>query len=251
MRPGIIAAMVAEARILAKGPVAAGRLIHLAEGALLLVSGIGPGRARLAARTLLGEGATALVSWGCAGGLAPGLPPGSLVLPESVLGADQSVYQVDPVWHERLCSRLKGRMGVRRGILAESRAVLSSERLKKDLFRGTGAVAADMESGSIGQVAKEAEVSFVVIRAITDPAEMGIPQSALDSIDLFGQVRPLKVIRNLARHPREILSLIRLRRNFGAVQTTLTAVSLHAGSNFLYPDEEAGSPGPDFQKGRL
>jgi adenosylhomocysteine nucleosidase len=249
MRPGIIAAMVAEARILAKGPVAAGRLIHLAEGALLLVSGIGPGRARLAARTLLGEGATALVSWGCAGGLAPGLSPGSLVLPESIHGADQSVYRVDPVWHERLCSRLQGQVELRRGILAESRAVLSSERSKEDLFRRTGAVAVDLESASIAQVAEEAGVSLLVIRAVTDPDEMGIPQGALNSIDVFGRVRPSKVIRILARNPGEILFLMRLGRNFRAVRTTLTAVFLRAGSNFLYPAEEAGSPGPAIRKG--
>jgi adenosylhomocysteine nucleosidase len=251
MVPGIASAMVAEGRILTRGPIPAGRLIHLPEGALMFISGIGPGRARSAAQALLQEGATALVSWGCAGGLAPGLSPGSLILPESVWGFDRSIYQVDPVWHERLYRRLKGRMEIRRGVLVESRAVLSSEKLKKDLFRGTGAAAADMESASIGQVAKEAGVSFVVIRAITDPAEMGIPPSALDSIDLFGRVRPSKVIRNLAGHPGEILSLLRLRRNFRAVRKTLTAVSLHAGTNFLYPDEEAGSPGPDFRKGGL
>ena len=63
MRLGIIAAMVAEARILAKGPILPSGLIQLPEGAMMLLSGVGASRARLAARTLLEKGATALVSW--------------------------------------------------------------------------------------------------------------------------------------------------------------------------------------------
>ncbi len=95
MRLGIIAATAAEARTLAKAPIPPGELIHLPTGSLMLLSGMGAHRARLAARTLLENGATALVSWGVAGGLAPGLSPGSLILPETIIAIDQSVYPAD------------------------------------------------------------------------------------------------------------------------------------------------------------
>lgn len=227
--------MVAEARILAKGATGAGELIHLPEGAMMLLSGVGANRARLAARALLEKGATALVSWGTAGGLLPGLPPGSLILPESIIAADQSVYYVDPVWHERLSSQLKKYVDFYKGPLAESTVVLASCAEKAILAQRTGAIAVDMESASISAIAKEAGVPFMVIRAITDPAEMAIPRCALNSIDEFGRVRLLKLIQCLARDPMELLVLSRLSRNFRVAQATLAIVALHAGGNLLCP----------------
>ena len=134
MRPGIVAATAAEARILTKVPIPTGELIYLPEGSMILLSGVGANRARSAARTLLEKGATALVSWGFAGGLFPGVSAGSLILPERIIASDQSVYHVDPVWHERLCSRLETYVGLHRGTLAESAAVLANCAEKTAFF---------------------------------------------------------------------------------------------------------------------
>jgi adenosylhomocysteine nucleosidase len=232
--------MVAEARTLAKGPIAAGELIHLPGDALLLLSGIGANRARLAAQTLLKNGATALVSWGFAGGLDPGLSPGSLILSESILAKDQSLYCVDPVWRESLCNRLKPHVDLHGGILAESPVVLASCAEKIALFQRTGARAVDMESASIALVAKEAGVPFLVIRAISDAAKVSIPRSALNSIDKFGRVRFARLLPCLARRPLELLALVRLGRNSRVAQATLARVALHARSNVLCPRRPAG-----------
>lgn len=235
MRPGIVAAMAAEARILAKGPIAAGEWIHLPEGAMLLLSGIGAKRARLAAQTLLENGATALISWGFAGGLDPSLSPGSLILPESILAKDQSPYCVDLTWRESLCDRLKPRVDLHGGVLAESPVVLASYDEKIALFQRTGARAVDMESASIALVAKEAGVPFLVIRAISDAAKVGIPWSALNSFDKFGRVHFSKLLPCLARRPLDLLALVRLGRNHRAARAALAAVALYARSNLLCP----------------
>jgi len=240
MRPGIIAAMVAEARILAKGPILPSELTLLPEGGMMLLSGVGTSRARLAARTLLERGATALVSWGAAGGLAPGLSPGSLILPETIIAADQSAYHVDAAWHERLCGRLKGHVEIHKGPLAESTVVVAGCAEKAILFRRTGAIAVDMESASIAAVAKEVRLPFLVIRAITDPPEMDIPRCALQSIDEFGRVRPLKLVQCLVSNPMQLIALGRLSRNFRAAQATLATVALHAGSTLLSPSGPSG-----------
>ncbi len=235
MRPGIVAAMLAEARILAKGPIGASELIHLPEGALLLLSGIGANRARLAAQTLLKNGATALVSWGFAGGLDPGLSPGSLILPESILAKDQSLYCVDPVWRKTLCNRLNPHVDFQGGVLAESPEVLASCAEKIALFQRTGARAVDMESASIALVAKEGGVPFLAIRAISDAAKVALPRSAMNSIDKFGRVRFSRLLLGLARSPLELAALVHLGRNSRIAQATLTRVALHARSNLLCP----------------
>src|SRR5512143_3977009 len=67
---GIIVAVMAEARTLTKEPIPGGEVTALPGGAMLIVSGMGPTRAARTSRALLEKGATALLSWGSAGGLA-------------------------------------------------------------------------------------------------------------------------------------------------------------------------------------
>src|SRR5512136_15124 len=121
---GIVAAVTAEARTLTKEPIPCGELIYLPGGAMLIVSGMGPTRAARTSKALLEKGATALLSWGSAGGLASEVSPGSLILPRAVIASDQSLYHVDAPWHERLCNRLKGHVDLHVGPLVESSTVV-------------------------------------------------------------------------------------------------------------------------------
>ncbi|MFO1060602.1 MAG: hypothetical protein U1E53_26975 [Dongiaceae bacterium] len=89
--PGGIVGLRREARLLAR----------LAPGIRVACSGADPGRAARLAERLLAEGAPGLVSFGLAGGLAPELAPGRLLLPASVLLPDGGALAVDPAWHAR------------------------------------------------------------------------------------------------------------------------------------------------------
>ena len=207
---------------------------------MMLLSGMGANRARLAAQDLLENGATALVSWGFAGGLLPGLPAGSLILPEKVIAADQIVYPVDSAWHKRLCRRVQGYIDLNEGPLAESPAMLASCAEKKKFFSRTGAIAVDMESASMALFAKKAGVSFMAIRAITDPVEMVIPRSVQNSVDELGRVWLSKFIKGVIKHPMDLPLLDRLARNYRAARASLAKVVFLAGSNLLYPPERPG-----------
>lgn len=234
-RLGIVIAMTAEARSLVRKPIVTGELIHLPEGILVQVSGIGPRRAGGAAKNLLEHGATALLSWGSAGGLVPTLSSGSLVLPSSVVGADQSSYSADPTWHRHLFNRVKGYVDLHQGPLAESVVVLKSSAEKRVLFERTGAMAVDMESGAVAKVAQDAHAPFMAIRAIADSADMAIPQSSVGAIDEFGELNLLRLLKQLIRHPFELFAMIRLGWNFRAAQVTLAKVAQLTGTHLLIP----------------
>ncbi len=68
MPTGVIAALLAEARCLSARPIKPNNLTELEHGVLLWQCGVGAERAQQAARSLLDAGATALLSWGTAGG---------------------------------------------------------------------------------------------------------------------------------------------------------------------------------------
>ncbi len=239
MPVGIIAATVAEARILYRGAIAPEAPVRLSGGTMLVPSGIGPIPAQRAAEALVRKGATSLVSWGTAGGLLPGLSSGTLILPSKIVASDQSVYPTDPIWHERLCSRLKGYVDLHIEAIAESATVLATYPEKTSLWQRTGGIATDMESASIAGVAKDRGLPFMAVRAIIDPAEVPIAPSLLNSLDGFGRVSFSKLGMGLIRNPLGLMALIRLIRNFQAAQAVLSIVYLRAGNQFLCPSESA------------
>jgi adenosylhomocysteine nucleosidase len=230
---GIVVAVTAEARSLVKQPIPDGEFIHFPDGALLTVSGMGPKRAAVASKALLEKGATALLSWGSAGGLAPRLSPGSLILPKTVIASDQSLYHVNVAWHNSLCNRLKGYVDFHTDPLVESTAVVCTPGEKAILFQRTGAIGVDMESAAVAAVAQEAQVPFMVVRALADSADTTIPDITLNAIDEFGRLSFLKLILGLVQHPTELLAMVRIGRNYRAAQKTLAAVAWLTGKNLL------------------
>ncbi|HZD53555.1 MAG TPA: purine phosphorylase, partial [Woeseiaceae bacterium] len=64
------------------------------------VSGVGPQRARGAARRLLADGAEALLSWGTATALAPWLEAGDVILPRGILRAGNAPLRVCEAWRK-------------------------------------------------------------------------------------------------------------------------------------------------------
>jgi adenosylhomocysteine nucleosidase len=232
---GIVVATTAEVRSLVKKIVVTDEMIHMPEGVMIQLSGMGAQRAERAANNLLKHGAAALLSWGTAAGLVPSVSPGSLVIPGVVISADQCVYPTHPTWHERLVLRLKDCVDLSQGALAESATVLKSSTEKRILFERTGAIAADIESCSVAEVAQEAQVPFMAIRAIADPADRAIPQSLLMAIDEGGKLSLLTLLNGLIRHPAELFDAICLGWDFRAAHITLSKVAHLARRQLLIP----------------
>jgi adenosylhomocysteine nucleosidase len=181
----------------------------------------------------LEKGATALLSWGTAGGLAPELSPGSLILPKTVIASNRSLYHVDATWHNSLCNRLKGHIDFHTDPMAESTVVVCSPGEKAILFRETGAIGVDMESAAVATVAQEVEVPFLVVRVVADAMDTTIPKSTLNAFNEYGRLSFLRLIQGFVQHPAELFALLRIGRNYRAAQRTLAAVARLTGNSLL------------------
>jgi adenosylhomocysteine nucleosidase len=181
----------------------------------------------------LEKGATALLSWGSAGGLSPALSPGNLILPKTIIASNRSLYHVDPTWHNSLCNQLKGHVDFFTDPMTESTAVVCTPTEKAILFRETGAIGVDMESAAVAAVAQEVGVPFMVVRAVADAMDTTIPKSTLNALDEFGRLNFLKLIQGFVQHPPELFALLRVGRNYRAAQRTLAAVARLTGNNLF------------------
>ena len=204
MMIGAIVGMVAEAKL-------------LPPSVRTVCSGGDPVRARQLAEQLLAEGADGLISFGIAGALRPGLPPGTLVVAERVM-ADGVVLDADPNWIMALRERLPSAIG---GLIHGGDRVVADAVAKRALHEAGGAVAVDLESGAAAAACAAAGKPFAVLRTIADPAARGVPEAALVGLDAHGRTTPLKVLAALLRRPWDLPALIRVGLDTGAALRAL------------------------------
>jgi len=204
VRHGYVCALRRELRTLGvRPPSGAGRVTR--GDAIMALSGMGPANAGKAAEQLADEGAGCLVSWGFAGALQAGLGPGTLVIPESVVSADGSTFPVDPSQRLRYFAAARNPVG---GILFCADSVVMDMAGKQALSAASGAVAVDMESAAVAEVARRRSLPFVVVRAVVDPLGLSLPPAVIAGVDTFGDIRGGAFLAGLMRRPHTLLSLL-------------------------------------------
>jgi adenosylhomocysteine nucleosidase len=185
--------------------------IARAFGCPVAVGGGGAAGAAQAASALIAQGITQLVSFGLAGGLQPGLPAGAILVPERVIDEAGTVWSADRA--------LADRFGVVRGTMLAVPDIIAAAAAKAALWQQTGALAADIESGAVAR----AGLGFAVLRVVCDPAERNLPPAALTALDEAGRIKPMALLRSLARRPGQIAGLITLGRDAAAARRALLA----------------------------
>ena len=229
---GVITAIRAEAGCIVSRKLPFNQMVRLSDDAAIWVCGMGENAARQAAKSLLENGATALVSFGVAGALDSSLCSGDLVLPESI-NVNGETLLVTINWRDQLKQLLPGELTVVGGTLAASKQVVSTEIAKRELANFTGACAVDMESGAIAEVAANASIPFITIRAITDPIEFSPPEALLSAIYPDGSVNAMRLISLVLQRSVGIGTLMRLGVGMRAASNTLSAVVRHSDGNDL------------------
>ncbi|NKJ46369.1 hypothetical protein CIC12_06340 [Burkholderia sp. SG-MS1] len=183
-------------------------------------------RADLLERALnaaIARGCSGIVSFGTAGGLAPDLEPGSLIVANAVEGPFGR-QETDRQWADRLVAAmmagpLAGRL--QRGLMAAVAAPLVSADDKRALHRSSGALAVDMESHIAGATAAAHSVPFAVCRAIVDPAWRTLPSAATAGLRDDGSTALGPILRELLRQPSQLGGLIQVAVDARAARTSL------------------------------
>jgi adenosylhomocysteine nucleosidase len=177
-------------------------------------AGVGSTRAADAARLLIRRfSPQALVSFGFAGGLTADLDRGALVIGTAVVSEDSSrklaTANRDLV-EQFLAAAAAAALPVRQGMLVTTRHIVADPASKTDLSLRSGACAVDMETAGIVEVADEAGLPWVAIRAIVDRAEESLPVACLTMLREDGSIAPGRVIQMICRSPELLWHLPRL-----------------------------------------
>jgi adenosylhomocysteine nucleosidase len=166
----------------------------------------------------IADGGKAIISFGIAAGLAPGLTAGTCVIGSEVVCGSGKHYASDHAWIAGLRAALK------QSELAPIAGVdrpLASAAEKHALHVETGALAADMESHVVAELAVRHGLPLAALRVIADPLSRELPPAALVAMGHEGEIDLSTVLASLARNPAQLPTLIRLtadtRRAFAAL----------------------------------
>ena len=174
--------------------------------AVVCAGGIPAHTAATLGQAIASEAPAGLISFGIAGGLAPSLTPGTLVVPRAVLGADGGRYPVAASWR----ARLREQLDPADGDIFGADAIVTDSAAKAALHARNGAIAVDLESAIVAQAASRAGLPFVVLRAIADPAERSLPPAAGVRLKPDGRPDLRAIFHSVLMEPGQIRALIGL-----------------------------------------
>jgi adenosylhomocysteine nucleosidase len=224
LNAGVVAALDVEARTLGPAVRRHDGLSSLGDGTLLAVSGMGGPLAAIAARRLVDAGVSGLMSFGMAGGLDPRLRSGCVVVPDEIISRDGGRFVTADAWRERIGAAVARARAVATGKLLSSPTVIDTVAGKAAAYRDTGAVAVDMESLAIAEVAAAHGVPFVALRVIVDTAMDALP-GAVVAASREGRVSIRRLLGGLAAAPLDLVALLRLLRRYRAATRSLVAAA--------------------------
>jgi adenosylhomocysteine nucleosidase len=224
---GIVVALPEELTTLTSKKLDKGGCFFITDKLLVVYSGAGPVNAESAAELLVANGATRLISWGCAAALSESLKPGDLLLADKLIDSGNIEMATNIDWHSHTKNSLAAFLVVHTGRLAESKNIVSFSKDKKQLHLKTGAAALDMESIAIAKVARQHSLPFLAIRVIADPVNMNLPLAINYSLNDQGKVVLRKLLSFLVLHPAELPGLIKLGLHFNAAMKTLKSIAKH------------------------
>jgi adenosylhomocysteine nucleosidase len=226
-RLGIITGLTREARCLKR--------VDVEERLKVVCVAAEADRAAAAAAELAGQkDCGGLVSFGVAGGLAPGAQPGTLLIPERIVTLQGESYATDAGWRGRLLDGLDCPPPLlQESIIGIDLPAHAVER-KQQLWRQTGSSAVDTESHAVARAAVAANVPFLVVRAIADPWHLDVPAWLPGTIAEDGRPDLGAVLIGLLRRPWQLPRLAVLGLDFERAMRTLRRVVLCAGPFFRF-----------------
>jgi adenosylhomocysteine nucleosidase len=180
-------------------------------------AGVGERRAAVGAHFLVRRfSPRALVSFGFAGGLRPELGRGTLIVGQHLVSTESNRPLADAdrgLVEQFFAAARTACLPVQRGAIVTADHIVTDASCKAALACKSGADAVDMETKGMVEVASQAGLAWVALRAIVDTAEEILPAECLRVLRTDGRVALGRLMRDIPRSPWLIWHLFRLARS--------------------------------------
>ncbi len=160
-----------------------------------------------------------LVSFGIAGGLAPELEAGTVIVSGEVV-SEGGRWAVESQYQRQL-SNFARSIGAVRGPVLGATSILATRTEKKRAWTATRALAVDLESEIVARTATALGIPFIVLRSIADTARRDLPPASLVPLSEHGKPNLLAVLAAVLRRPSQVAGVIGLAHETGIALSAL------------------------------
>jgi hypothetical protein len=167
------------------------------------------------------DGCRGIVSYGVAGALYPDFRSGDIVVGSEVVGPDGSI-STDDIWSAWLLSAIPTAVY---GPIVGIDIPIAATASRTELRIRSGALAVDMESHVIAQLAATHGLRFVALRVVIDGVGRNIPPTALACVSSHGEVSRWRLSRMLLGRPSDTLDVIKLSTDWVLARKALLSCS--------------------------
>jgi hopanoid-associated phosphorylase len=224
--PGTSTPIVAVTGLVKEARIAAG------PGVRAIAGGGRPPTLVAALQRELTRGASAVISFGIAGGLAEDLASGTWIVARAIV-TPAGRWPCDAAWARLLAERLPGSAIVD---LAGVDALITDPAAKRALQRATGAAAVDTESHIVAAIATAHGLPFAAFRVVADSARRSLPPVASVALAPDGRISGGAVLGSLARTPAQLPLLLRTAIDARTAFRALSRGRRLLGSGLAYPN---------------
>jgi len=186
---------------------------------------------RAALRAAIGRGASGIISFGIAGGLAPGLAAGDWVVASAVRNGND-VIATDRAWAQRLLDILPNALHAH---VVGTDVLVPGPKEKSQLHGQTGSAAVDMESHIAAEVAAEHRIPFAACRVIIDAAHRALPPAATLGLRPDGSPDVAAVFRSVCQTPSQLPDLVRTAIDLQIAKRALQSGRKQLGIGLGFP----------------
>src|SRR6185437_4650912 len=189
-------------------------------------------RLATALKDAIARGASGVISFGVAGGLAPKLAAGDWIVASHVR-TDTDLIATDQAWAKTLLNAIPNAIHAE---IVGIDTLLDDPAEKARVHVETGAVAVDMESHVAAKIALEHRIPFAACRIIIDAAHRRLPPAAAVGLRPDGTPDLLAVCRSVLQNPRQLPDLIRTALDARIAQRALRLGRKHLGAGLGFPN---------------
>jgi len=182
----------------------------------IVEAGLGFVRARKATQALIdGHSPGWLLSCGFSGALLPEMKTGNVVMASSIVDQHDHELSLD------LNAASDPANGLYVGRILTSDAMIRTVEEKQQLAGKHAAIAVDMESLAVAQIAHDAKVRFMAVRVISDDMSADLPPEVLSVVGDTGVVRLGAAVGSIMNRPGSFKDMMHLRSNAQAAAKSL------------------------------
>jgi|SRR5215475_961308 len=161
------------------------------------------GESRHRLSELVAKGSKGLISAGTCGGLLPGYNRGDLVLANSIITQDKIVYAPHMPWVMAVQDRISVKY-VR--MFSCPNEITQTPEQRKVIAAQFYADVDDEESWAVGLAAKELNLPFIVLRAVSDQSDQTLLPDDATAVNPDGTVDIIKMIPDFFEDPIEAIT---------------------------------------------